>query len=690
MAGPSDPKDTRTSFAKAVAAVTIVQSICRCCTAGCGVLIELEGSDVVDVRGDRDHPLSHGYLCPKGTNLAWSHHRPDRLNDPVLHGKTVDWPTLLDDLADTLRDIVQRYGPNAVGVYEGNGVVTDVIGRSTLARFLTMLGSNQDYSAASIDIVPVWRMAEMITGTRRLIPGWQPEDSGSRFVVWIGANPMVSHGHLPDPIRRMRRFVARGGRAWTVDPRATRTTKVARHLPIRPGTDVYLLAWLVKDQFERTLSDQFLQNTTESQRTRLATLVNRFDLGTTARLTGLPESDLATFLTELQDAGRVAIVMGTGVRFDRHAMITDWLRWVLLSMTDSLDREGGMRFSPGWKDPLELRQTSFALIPEGLGPASRPELSRVFDEMPVVAMPDEIKAGNLRALIVHGGNPVSAFPAVADTVAVLKSLDVLVVADILPSKVTSVATHVLAVTGQLERTDFLQYTRVIHVPPVVRPVDNRKPMWWIMAHVARRMGMDVLYGHDPDEIDELDLAPFTMAGGRDSAEDVLAAGTYGLPMPRPVEYVHELLPDKRWNIIPAEMMQRLEALLAESPAVRPDRPFLFTSGRQLTRNNSVDYLPPGRRRDHPTVAMSPGDAERLGIADGELVHICSDNGVLLAHCQMSATMRPGAVSVAHGWSEHNVSVLTSRTTDIDPITGQPVMSAIPVAITKAPKLVSEP
>jgi anaerobic selenocysteine-containing dehydrogenase len=80
--------------------------------------------------------------------------------------------------------------------------------------------------------------------------------------------------------------------------------------------------------------------------------------------------------------------------------------------------------------------------------------------------------------------------------------------------------------------------------------------------------------------------------------------------------------------------------------------------------------------------MCPDDATALGIAEGELIEVISDDGALRARVDLSASMRPGAVTLAHGWSGHSVSVLTSRTSDVDPLTGQPVMSAIPVAIAK--------
>ena len=64
-----------------------LRSNCLCCAAGCGIIAEVEGDRLISVRGDTEHPVSRGYLRPKGTNLPWTHHRPDRLTYPTIGGR---------------------------------------------------------------------------------------------------------------------------------------------------------------------------------------------------------------------------------------------------------------------------------------------------------------------------------------------------------------------------------------------------------------------------------------------------------------------------------------------------------------------------------------------------------------------------------------------------------------------------
>ena len=82
-----------------------VRSFCRICTSVCGILAEVDGDEVVRVRGDKDHPLSHGYTCPKGRALPKMHHHPDRLERPLVRVggrlQATTWEVCLDDLDDS-------------------------------------------------------------------------------------------------------------------------------------------------------------------------------------------------------------------------------------------------------------------------------------------------------------------------------------------------------------------------------------------------------------------------------------------------------------------------------------------------------------------------------------------------------------------------------------------------------------
>jgi anaerobic selenocysteine-containing dehydrogenase len=102
------------------------------CPALCGVRVTTDGGVVTRLTGDPDHPLSRGYLCPKGRKMAALTDDPERLDEPMVRDRggklvTVDWDTAIGDLADRLAAIRDRFGPYAIGNY--SGTMFDAAGR---------------------------------------------------------------------------------------------------------------------------------------------------------------------------------------------------------------------------------------------------------------------------------------------------------------------------------------------------------------------------------------------------------------------------------------------------------------------------------------------------------------------------------------------------------------------------------
>src|SRR5262250_1228557 len=100
------------------------RSFCRFCHAVCGIEVDIEGGRVMDVRGDKDHPVSQGYLCVKGRALLEQHSHPDRLRGARRRMSDASWRDLssaqaMDEVASRLQAIIARDGPNAVAVYSG-------------------------------------------------------------------------------------------------------------------------------------------------------------------------------------------------------------------------------------------------------------------------------------------------------------------------------------------------------------------------------------------------------------------------------------------------------------------------------------------------------------------------------------------------------------------------------------------
>ncbi len=113
------------------------RSYCKICTNQCGVVVDVAGDQIVRVKADSAHPLSKGYMCPKGRALGRAHHNPGAITRPPMRkdGELVlaSRDECLDDIAARLRNIVDTYGANAIGFNFGSGLGMDASGYSSMA-----------------------------------------------------------------------------------------------------------------------------------------------------------------------------------------------------------------------------------------------------------------------------------------------------------------------------------------------------------------------------------------------------------------------------------------------------------------------------------------------------------------------------------------------------------------------------
>ena len=132
-----------------------VPTACRVCAVGCGTLVELDDHRVVKITGDPDDPWSRGYTCAFGRHAPEFHHHPDRVDVPLVRRDGVlvptSWEDALDDVAARLRDVVDTHGAQAVAHYTGTGGPLDPSGYAMAHGFFRSLGTEQNYSALSVD-----------------------------------------------------------------------------------------------------------------------------------------------------------------------------------------------------------------------------------------------------------------------------------------------------------------------------------------------------------------------------------------------------------------------------------------------------------------------------------------------------------------------------------------------------------
>ncbi|MEU3255335.1 molybdopterin oxidoreductase family protein [Streptomyces sp. NPDC006997] len=687
--------------------------ICPLCEATCGLTLTIDGTRVTGARGDRDDVFSRGFICPKGASFGAVDGDPDRLRAPLVRRdgelREATWEEAFDAVAAGIRPVVERYGPNAVGVVLGNPNVHTMAGGLYPPVLLGALGTRSVFSASTVDQMPKHVSSGLLYGDANAIP--VPDLDHTDHLLLIGANPLESNGSLctaadfPGKLKALR---ARGGTLTVVDPRRTRTAKLAdRHVAVRPGTDALLLAAMANVLFDEGLVSLGDLAPHVDGADGLRAALADFTPDAVAPACDVEAPLIRALARELAAAPTAAVYGRIGSCTVPHGTLASWLVDVLNILTGNLDRPGGALFPQAATDRTPRPAgpgRGFALGRWRSRVSGHPEAK---SELPIAALAEEIDTATdegvpIRAVLSIAANPVLSTPDGDRLDKALGALDFMVSVDPYLNETTRHADVVLPPPppAQSAHHDFAFNTLAVrNQVRYTRPAVPLEPGRMAETEIHARLILAVTgaHGTDPAAVDAMVVdqtlgkavkEPHSPAYGRDPRELaarltgdngperrldlMLRLGPYGdgfgvrpdgLTLERLLAHPHGIdlgplaarLPQPlrtrsgKVELLPgpiADDLPRLRRALAERPAG-----FVLVGRRHLRSNNSwmhnVPALTGGSNRC--TLHLHPDDADRLGVRDGQPVRIKGAGGEVTAPAEVTADIRQGVVSLPHGW-----------------------------------------
>jgi anaerobic selenocysteine-containing dehydrogenase len=659
---------------------------CHLCEAMCGIAIEVEGDRILAIRGDADDPFSRGHICPKAVALQDVHEDPDRLRRPLRRTASgweeIGWDEALDEAARRLAAIQKEHGRNAVAVYQGNPTVHNHGSILFGQVFLRSLGSRSRFSATSVDQLPQMLASLLMFGHQLLLP--VPDVDRTDFLLILGANPVASNGSLmtaPGIERRLKAIKARGGRIVLVDPRRTETAALADlHLAIRPGGDAPLLAAII----HTLVAEQRLRPGRLAELTSgidvLADAVKPFSPEAVADRTGLAPRVIRDLARDFVKAPSAVAYGRVGTCTQEFGGLASWLVTALNLVTGNLDRPGGAMFPTPAADVVALGGRLGQRGHFDKGRSRVRGLPEFGGEWPVAVLAEEIETegpGQIHALVTSSGNPVLSTPNGARLDRALSRLEYMVSIDLYLNETSRHAHLILPPTFALERS---HYDLVFHALAVRNTAKFSHALfpthegalhdWQILLQLATRLErargqsrLKVWLKHrlysllGPDGI----LALLLRAGPHGAGFIPFAKGLTLAKLRRQPHGVdlgplQPVLPGRlftktrRIELAPMPFVDDLRRLVL---ALRePHEGALTLVGRRELRSNNswmhnCERLVKGRERC--TLLMHPADAEARGLVDGQRVRVATRAGSVRAPLEVSDDMRPGVVSLPHGW-----------------------------------------
>lgn len=515
------------------------------------------------------------------------------------------------------------------------------------------------------------------------------------LILVTGSNTTENHPVISSFVKRAATF--KDSKLLLVDPRRI---KLAEHagMWLRPnlGTDVAWINGLIHVIIKEGLYDRdFVENRTQGFEA-LQEMTEKFTPDYVSEITGIPPKQIIEAARLYAGADKAAILYCMGIT--QHISGTDNVKSLanLAMVCGNLGRPGtgvnplrGQNNVQGACDMGGLPNVFTGYQP--VTSADNVEkmekawnVSGMSDKagLPVTEMIPMAHTGEIKALYIIGENPLVSDPDLNHAEESLSHLDLLIVQDIFMTETAQKADIVLPTACFAEKNGTFTNTerRVQRVRKAVSPPGSAREDWRITAEIARRMGYSMGWENASEIFDELASVTPSYAGL--SFARIEHEGLHW-PCPKPDHPGTPILHTEAFPI----GRGKLHAIDYIPPAEQIDDeyPLYLTTGRVLyqyhtgSMTRKTDGL--NERAPESFVEISPADAEKYSLKDGDKVRIASRRGEIVAKMRVSEMAVDGTVFIPFHYAEAAANRLTNFA--LDPVSKIPEYKVCAVKLSGA-------
>jgi len=485
---------------------------------------------------------------------------------------------------------------------------------------------------------------------------YQEIEETDLIILW-GSNARETH---PIFFHHVLKGLRKGAKLYVVDPRRTGTAQWADvWLGLNVGTDIALSNAMAHTIIERGLENrEFIARATSGFEVYRASVAPHTPERAEA-ITGVPAEVIREVAAAYASAARAEICWTLGIT-EHHTAVDNVFALINLALLTGHVGRYGSGLNPLRGQNNVQGGGDMGAIPDrlpGFQSVTDDALRAKFETAWGVKIPatrgwrlnemfDAMERGELTSLYVIGENPLVSEADRQRSEHLLEGLDHLVVQDLTLTETAKIADVVFpAAAGwcESEGTVTNSERRVQRVRKAVEPPGTARDDIAIVCDMAKRLGHDI---------------------GQPTAKDLWNEVRALSPMHAGMSYRRlEESGGLRWPCYdekhPGE--QFLHARLWENPVRGPSAPFhvveheppvdeitdeypiMLTTGRRLDSFNtgaqSGAYSSPLRRGE--SIDLSPVDATRFGVSEGEDVRVASRRGSIVAPVRIADELRPG-------------------------------------------------
>ena len=691
-----------------------VATTCGYCSVGCGMFVGVKDGRAVSVRGNPDHPVNLGKLCPKGLSEHYTLDAPNRATHPLLRkqGKLVpvSWDEALETMVEKFRATQERCGRDALGVISTGQLVTEEF--YTLGKLVQLGLGTKNYDGNT-----TLCMASAVSGYKRSFgsdgpPGAYEDLRKADVIFLIGANIADNHPILCQHLEANPRKTL-----IVADPRVTKTAMMADlFLPLKPRSDIALLNGIIHVLIQTGQIDcEFVTNHT-SGFADLAKYVEKYTPAYVSQITGLSEELILKTAYVYGNANAAFIGWTMGVNHSTQGAETVNAINNLALITGNIGRAGASPFSiTGQCNAMGTREAGFTSSLPGYrkfeDAKDREELAELLsvskDRIPKsrgLAYPDIIEAAvskKIRALWIIATNPIVSYPNLDVLTQALETLDFLVVQDGFHPTPTSELAHLVlpaAIWGEKEGTYTNSERRVSKVNRAVDPPGEAKPDFEIFLMLAEKLGCrDELFSgwtqpeHAFNEWKRVSKGRLCDYSGL-TYELIEKHNGIQWPFPEGASAVSTTRLYSDGHFQTEDGKARLFCINWTPFPEQPNKefPFVLNTGRTVehwhtrTKTGQVPILE--RMSPNAWLEMNTRDANNLRLKPHDRVDVISRRGrVRNVELRVTEIVAPGQVFMPFHFAETNANQITQSA--FDPISREPnyKQCAVSVQLSRASK-----
>lgn len=674
-------------------------TFCRICEATCGLEVDVEDNAIKEIRPDKQHVVSQGYACVKGTRWASVQHNPDRVLHPLKRVgskfEAISWEQAISEIAAKIRELVEKHGPETLGHFAGSAAGANVLSPILRGALFRGLGSRRMYGTGTCDTMNKFRVNEEMYGSPMRLA--HPDVNKTSFMLVLGANPAVSGNtlyHLPRSAERFRAITKQGGRVVFLNPRRVESAQAGEHVFIRPDTDLFFLAAFLREVLRTQPIDRTHIARMMTGLESLEKVVTEWTPERQERVTGVSADLLRDLVRAHGSANGAALYMATGVNQGRSGTLCFWLLESINAVSGNLDRVGGTLMGEGLFDMA----AEIIDDPQMMFSRDRSDgLPTVSGQQPSGMLADDIlnnRDSPLTALIVEASNPLLACSNPGGRLdKAFRKLELLVSIDLFRNEVGDLAHYVLPAPTWMERpeipyalqsfagctpTPYMIYAdAVLEAPPDVRSE------WWMFTRLADALGV-TLFGnrmasfavklaarlsYSPLKrwvnLPQIMIGGMLKKAGLPGCKEMAEQHPHGMLLP---EYqggnflgsprvltesgLVELAPEEFVSTFheSAETLYRDEIDNADRIKLIGKREMrrmnTFSSNSEALVKETTNY-----------VYMNPEDARRIGVGHNDRVEVESAHGQITIPVRVTDEMMPRTIAIPQCWGHEKAEGL---------------------------------